>query len=202
MFTFYVFESGAANLPIRFMEPDPDLFRLIDQNVRDNQLDRIAGYEAAIGSADGTATFFVNRTDSMSGSLTDAFVGRHNVAPRDVTVRSLASLAIELSFTRACVKVDVENAEFTFLEGAAGVLDRVAYLIMEVLGPAHAQGFVPALMARSGFHAYYIAGLQLQPSRNGEFTYRPPDYNWLFCRETPGELAERLRGTALTVMPS
>ena len=200
MFTFYVFQAGAANLPIRFMEPDPDLFRLIDRNVRDNRLDRIAGYEAAIGSADGTARFFVNRTDSMSGSLTEAFVGRHDVTPLDVKLRSLNSLARELAFTRACVKVDVENAEFAFLDGAGDAVDRVAYLIMEVLGPAHAQGFVPALVARSGFHAYYIHGLQLEPSRNGEFTYRAPDYNWLFCREHPRALAERLRGTALTVV--
>lgn len=202
MFTFYVSAAGRHGLPIRFMEPDPELFRLIDRNVRSNQLAHVAGYEAAIGSTDGTARFFVNRTDSMSGSLTDVFATQHDVAPVDVRLRSLDSLAIELGFTRACVKVDVENAEFSFLEGAAAALDRVAYLIMEVLGPAHAKGFVPALVAQSGFHAYYINGLQLEPSINGAFTYRAPDYNWLFCRENPSELAERFRGTALKVAQS
>ena len=200
MFTFYVSEAGPRGLPIRFMEPDPDLFQLIDRNVRANQLAHVSGYEAAIGSTDGTARFFVNRTDSMSGSLTNAFAAQHDVTPLDVELRSLNSLAIELGFTRACAKVDVENAEFAFLEGAAAALDRVAYLIMEVLGPAHAKGFVPALVAQSGFHAYYINGVHLEPSINGAFTYRAPEYNWLFCRKDPSELALQLRGTALKVV--
>ena len=72
------------------------------------------------------------------------------IAPIDVEVRSFASIGRQYGFERATVKVDVENAEWDFLDGAAGAFERIAYLIIEVLRPAHERRFVPELMKQFG----------------------------------------------------
>jgi FkbM family methyltransferase len=198
-FTLYVRQCGSPTLPIHFFEPDPDLFRLLQANVHANGLPAIEGHQVAIGAVNGVARFYVNRTDSFSGSLTEKFAGIHDVSPIDVHVRSFADVSHELAIANACVKVDVEHAEFEFLAGALGAFDRIRYLIIEILAAAHARNFVSELMAQAGFNAFYINDYVLQPSADGTFEYREPEYNWLFCRERADELALLLRGSRLRV---
>jgi methyltransferase FkbM-like protein len=121
------------------------------------------------------------------------FSHRHHTASVDVKIRSFADLADHLQLDRACVKVDVEGAEAAFLRGASGALNRIAYLIIEVLGPAHQHHFVRNVIARTGFQAYYINDYRLEPSDDGGFTYQAPEYNWLFCRERPDALQAKLK---------
>jgi hypothetical protein len=104
-----------------------------------------------------------------------------------------------LSLENVCIKVDVENAESDFFAGATDALDRINYLIMEVLGPAHAAGFIQQVM-RTPFHAYYINDYTLEFSSDGSFEYCPPEYNWLFCREDPASLAKLLADSGLKVV--
>lgn len=200
-FTWCVRTLASPSVPIYFFEPDPDLFKLLQANVEINHLDGVVGVPAAIGSRDGTARFYCNLSDSFSGSLGDGFqqAHHHQIAAIDVEIRSFASIGRQYGFERATVKVDVENAELDFLDGAAGAFERIAYLIIEVLGPAHERHFVPQLMKQSGLKAYYINDYRLEHSEDGSFTYRSPEYNWLFCRDTPDELAAHVRGTRLRV---
>jgi FkbM family methyltransferase len=199
-FTFFVSTRAGSDLPIYFFEPDPVLFARLDRNVRANHLDRVRGCNKAIGAADGPATFFVNRSDSLSGSLTDHFAAAHDVVATRIGVERFATVAARLDFHHACAKVDVEGAETAFLDGAAEALSRVAYLIIEVLGPAHEQRFVQSVIARGGLCAYYINDYRLEHSSDGSFEYRAPEYNWLFCRESPEALATRLGGAPFQVV--
>ena len=198
-FTFYVRTHGPAGLPVHFFEPDPTLFARLDRNVRANGLGDVHGHHEAVGAADGTAPFYVNETDSFSGSLAPTFAEGWRVTTTDVAVTSFASIAARLPFRHACVKVDVESYEWPFMDGAAGAFDRIGYLIMEVLGPANASKFPKTLMARGGFRAYYVNDYTLEPSADGSFVYREPEFNWLFCRDTPEELARKLTGSPLRV---
>ena len=198
-FTLLVRARAPREVPIYFFEPDPDLYALLERNVRANALEHVTGHNAAIGAHDGTATFFVNRTDTFSGSLTTLFAAKHEVTPATVAVRSFASVAQDLRFERACVKVDVEGAEQQFLDGAGASLDRVAFLIMEVLGPAVSNGFVARMMQTTGFQAYYINDYTLEHSPDGSFTDRPAEYNWLFCRQAPVELRRTLHGSRFRI---
>jgi FkbM family methyltransferase len=198
-FSFFVRHVLPDAPPVYFVEPDPELFSALEENVVRNGLHDVHGLNAAVSDRDGTATFYRNRTDSYSGSLTTAFADRHEVQPTTVTTRQFAGLAQELGFRRACVKVDVEGAEWAFLDGAEGGFDRICCLIIEILGPAHRRGLVQAVMARTGWHAYYINDRELEPSVDGTFVYRDPEYNWCFCRHAPAELAKRLDGTPLRV---
>ena len=127
------------------------------------------------------------------------FADRHQVEPIDVQVRTFSAIAREIQCSRACVKVDVEYAEDEFLRGARAALDRIAYLVIEILGPAQSRGFVCELKALTGFHAYYINDYCLEHSSDGSYVYRVPEYNWLFCRDNPESLGQRLAASALRV---
>lgn len=197
---YFVFHVRAhAPTPIYFFEPDPALYNRLAANVAANRLPDVTGLQAAVAAADGTADFFLNLTDHASGSLTDYFAAHHATRRLTVPAVTLDTFVRERGLDDLCVKADVENAEFELLAGARRALPRVRYLIMEVLGPASARGF-PARLAREfGLHPYYINDLRLEHAPDGAFTYRPPEYNWLFCREAPAALAVALAGTGLTV---
>jgi len=201
-FTTYVATHGRPDVPIVFLEPDVDLFRALERNVQASRLRHVRGFSIAVGDTDGTRPFYRNRTDSLSGSLTPMFSDRHDIDCATVAVRTFAGLATELGFRRACVKVDVEGAEAAFVAGARPAVDRIAFLIMEVLGPAHRDGFVAKVIAETGWHAYYINDEVLEPSLDGSFQYREPEYNWLFCDRSPAALADILKGSRLRVAES
>jgi hypothetical protein len=54
-------------------------------------------------------------------------------------------------------------------------------------------------MREGGFHGYYINDYSLEHSLDGSFTYREPEYNWLFCREAPPELERTLAGSRFRI---
>lgn len=199
VFTFHVRSGVPAETPVYFFEPDPALFTGLMRNVEVNRLPNVRGFQEAIGASDGPGTFYVNGTDSFSGSLLSRFGDQHDMQPIAITVATFASVARRLNLSHACVKVDVEGVERAFMDGAGEALQGISYLIMEVLGPATQSGFIPELMSRGGFLAYYINDYQLEPSTDGSYRYQAPEYNWLFCRDTPDALAEMLASSHIRV---
>ena len=197
-FTFYLATHQGRRCPVYFVEPDEELFDGIKANVARNRLSDVRGIQAAIARVDGHRRFRRNLDDTTSGSLTDDFARTHETLDVDVEARSFSSLADALGFRQACVKVDVEGAEWEFLEGGAPAFDRISSLLIEILGPAYRAGLVQALAARGGWQAYYINDFSLEHSLDGEFEYREPQYNWLFCRQRPADLAA-LVGSQFTV---
>lgn len=197
-FGFYLRARGVRT-PIHAFEPDPGLFDRLAANVAANHLPGVRLYRAALSDRAGTSTFYRNLSDASSGSLTDLFAGRHTLERIEVDTVTYAGTAASAGWRRACIKVDVEGAEAAFLAGALPALDSIDSLIIEVLGPAIAQGFVQRLLA-SGLQAYYINDYRLEHSRAGEYVYQPPQFNWLFCRHAPASLAQRLARTPFQVV--
>jgi hypothetical protein len=97
------------------------------------------------------------------------------------------------------VKVDVENAEWAFVEGAPRALASMPYLILEILGPARRRGLVDHLIRTFGFRCYYINGLRLEPLAAEDHRYTPGEWNFLFCRDSPTQLREKIAGSPLDV---
>ena len=153
-FTFYLATRPGRRCPVYFVEPDEELFCGIKANVVRNRLADVQGIQAAIARTDGHRRFRRNLDDTTSGSLTDDFAQVHRTLDVDVDARSFSSLADALGFSRACVKVDVEGAEWEFLEGGASAFDRISHLLIEILGPAYRAGLVQALAVRGGWQAY------------------------------------------------
>jgi FkbM family methyltransferase len=197
-FTFLMREKLENHKPIYFFEPDPDLFNLILHNVNSNSLVNITGFKSAISSTIGKTEFYKNISDYLSGSLTDIFHAKHDTQTITVDVTTFSNFSKSVSLENACVKVDVEGAEYDFIKGAINSLDSIAYLVMEVLKPACDKGFVNH-MIELGFTAYYINDYCLEHSADGTFDYVAPQYNWLFCHESPSQLRNSLGKTPFEI---
>lgn len=191
LFLFYLRCNAGSKKPIYFFEPDPDLFSALKSNINANKLDSVTGYQWAMSVVSGQTTFFTNKTDNSSGSLVKEDWSNHTLEPIEVQTTSFSDFVHERRLRGICAKVDVEGAEEAFFEGAKSALDRLSYLIIEILGPA-VRRKLPTRIIRAGFQAYYINDFTLEYTQSGDFTYVPPFYNWLFCREAPTELRGKL----------
>ena len=84
------------------------------------------------------------------------------------------------NLTRACVKIDVEGAGVEVWQGTKNQKDRIAWLIIEIIGPETEASLPAAIIAETGWNAFYIRDYELVRSKAGEFKYADPFYNWLF----------------------
>ncbi|MBK6390601.1 MAG: FkbM family methyltransferase [Saprospiraceae bacterium] len=98
------------------------------------------------------------------------------------------------------VKVDVENAEWQFIKGSLKVLDKIEFLVMEVLGPARQEGFINYMISDLALQSYYINENKIEHVLQEDMRYTPGEYNWLFCRYTPEALKEKLTNRLFTVI--
>jgi FkbM family methyltransferase len=198
-FTFFIRANTDVKKPIYFFEPDPDLFNLIDTNVLSNALQNVHGFKTAIGSIVGKLTFYQNISDYLSGSITQDFSAKHDLNQIIVDSTTFSEFASKIELKNACVKVDVEGAEFDFIKGAMDSLDSISYLIMEVLGSAVENKLIERIIDL-GYFAYYINDYRLEYSVDGSFNYQSSQYNWLFCHDSPDRLREKLIDSKFQVM--
>ncbi|MBC7811900.1 MAG: FkbM family methyltransferase [Burkholderiales bacterium] len=199
-FTFFVRKRLPSQKPILFFEPDPDLFRLILDNVASNQLPNTLGFQVAVGDTDGKVIFYRNFTDTSQGTLYADKVNEHELQAIDVELNKFSTIVTAHNLSNCLVKVDVENGEEEFLRGVEGAENKIRFLIIELLKQAHDKKLVNRINDMFGFNAFYINDFTLEHSANGSFTYRDGQYNWLFCRENPDELATILAGSCLTIV--
>jgi len=197
---YYIFflRGNRAKIPIHFFEPNPELYTLIDNNVFANDLKDVIGHRLAIGNICGKVDFYLNLSDYSSSSLTKYFAGKHEVMHTQVDSTTLEEFVKANNLHNICTKIDVEAAESLVLEGSRDILNEISYLIIEVLAPAINEGFIAQLIAE-GFEAYYINDYSLEHSVDGTYQYVSPEYNWLFCRESPSELQAKLRYSGIIV---
>ena len=193
-FTFAVAARQGARQPIHYLEPNMTLFAIIDSNVKENGLVWVTGPQVAMGERNGITKFFTDIEDSSFSSLEQA-TGRcqHRV---EVEIIRFDSFTERYGIRDVVVKVDVENAEFRFLDAG----DRITHLIIEVLKPAIEADFIIKAARRLGMEPYYISDYRLEYAPNEKFRYVAPGCNWLFTRCRPEHLSVLLQGTRFTVV--
>lgn len=197
-FTFFA-KSQAPEKPVHFFEPNPKLFSFIQETNQRNRFKNVTGHRVAVGATSEATRFYLDTQDPGRSSLDNRIGFPDGCEAIDVAMTRFDDFAASLPAKRLLVKVDVENTELDFLKGAENAWDKMAYLIIEVLLPAHKQGFIRKARAASGMHAYYIKDFTLEHSPMGEFRFQPPENNWLLARENPAALRQRLRGSRFTV---
>lgn len=200
IFTFYVAcQAQRRPIPIHSFEPDPDLFRRLCSNVKRNNLSAIVN-QKAVSDREGRQTFFRDASSDLSGSLSDHFVSLHQTSKVEVEVTTLEGYLTRHDLANACVKVDVEGAGEIVWAGARSVVNRIKWLIMEMLQPEIDARLPARIIADTGWNAYYIRDFDLVHSTQGEFEYRAPFYNWLFCSHDPQSLGRELARTKFSVV--
>jgi hypothetical protein len=140
-------------------------------------------------------------TNDLSSSLDGTFKNEgEEILEQSIEVLSFDDfLEQQPSMKKWLVKVDIENAEPEFIKGAAKHIDRVEFLIIEFLEKARKAKLADLLTDQFGLNAFYINDFTLEymPKEDGRYT--PPEYNFLFCRQSPEALSKLLKGTNFTV---
>jgi len=201
IFTFLVFNAVAGDIVLHWFEPDSVLFSRLQNNLQQNLIVACAN-RAAAADHNGRSTFFRNLTDDKSGSLGTYFESKHATQPETVETVRLSDYFEAKGVCKAMVKVDVEGSGVQVWSGLAECFGEIAYLVIEMLAPEIDEHLPARIIRETGWHAYYIRDFDLVESRNGEFTYVEPFWNWLFCGLDPPTLRRRLFGTGLLVIPA
>lgn len=197
----YFLRFNGSTIPIHFVEPNKMLYETNLDNNRVNGLSGIQGYNLAIGNTTGKMKFYLDESDYSMSSLLDNYKANHQLVESEVEVFTFDRFMEKNNIqAEALVKVDVENAEFLFVEGAQKSLVAIQYLIIELLGPARERGIVNRLIHEYGFSCYYINHLNLEHVDSDDGRYTHPEFNWLFCHDSPEQLKRLLRGTPMKVI--
>jgi FkbM family methyltransferase len=195
----FTFSIAVALGPDRYsnihaFEPDPAVFDRLAANLRRNNIG-VRANRIAVSDRLGTQTFYRNVGDDLSGSLTTHFIDGDDVEAIETAVTSLARYLNDNQIEHACIKIDVEGAGAAVWNGTGGGHERIDWLIFEIIGPELAADLPRRIIAETGWDAYYIRDFDLVHSQAGEFEYREPFYNWLFCAANSAQLAAVLKGS-------
>lgn len=198
-YTHFIRAHATSALVVYYFEPDPELYHIIRGNLERTGARDIHGFNQAIGATAGPAVFFQDLNNSSMSSLVPGAAG-HPMRSLPVQVITFDGFAEQYGLRdNYLVKVDVENAEWAFVEGARTALRSLPYLILEILGPARRRGLVDHLIRSFALRCYYINGLTLEPMEAEDGRYSPGEWNFLFCRDSPAQLREKIGRSALRV---
>jgi hypothetical protein len=112
----------------------------------------------------------------------------------------LSDYFISKGIAEAIAKVDVEGAGLQIWSGLEPCCGDLKHLVMEMLAPEIEKQLPSRIINHTGWHSYHIRDFELVESRNGEFEYIEPFWNWLFCDLAPLALRERLSGTKFFIV--
>jgi FkbM family methyltransferase len=123
------------------IEPEPQNLKLLEQNIKINELTNVTVHPCALGAGEGSA---------MLGLYKPSNRGRHSLLEKDakerikVPVRTLDDVARDSGINAgswSLVKIDVEGYEGFVIDGAKETLPRIETLVME---------FSPAILKNAG----------------------------------------------------
>lgn len=198
-FCYYLENQNSKRIPLHFFEPDPDLFKNIKSNVNTNGLTNINGSEIAFSDKIGELTFFKNLNDTYSGSIKNTFQNKHTLKEIKVKTTTFDDYVEHLPYNNYLLKVDVESAEFEFIKGARNQVDKIQYLVIELLQDSIENKYPELMIKEYKFNAFYINNFELIHSKNGEFEYQHPFYNWLFTKDSTEELELKLKNSQFKI---
>jgi FkbM family methyltransferase len=208
----FAFVIGKALGPARYgdihvFEPDPVVFERLSGNLRRNSIGAQVNRVAA-GARSGAARFYRHLGNDLAGSMNCDCLPAAEREAIETTMTSLADYLTVHEVAHACLKVDVEGFGAEVWEGLRPAVDRVDWLIMEMIAPEWAANLPARIPAESGWRAYYIRDFELRewradkPTAPGKssYDYLDPCYNWLFCARSPQEMAALLAGSRFRVL--
>ena len=197
IYTFSLAVDRTLAVDLHAFEPDPALFERLKHNAERNHIKATLN-PLAISDASGSATFYRNLSSDVAGSL---LPHDGDMVAVEVEVTTVAEYLRAHDIAQACIKIDVEGAGVAAWNGARPAIERIKWLIMEIIAPeAHAR-LIDQILATPGWSCYYIRGYELVRVRSSdERPHRDYLFDWLFCPATPDQLGQVLRGTRFRII--
>lgn len=148
------------------IEPHPENFRVLKQNIKLNDLKNVVPYNLAAWNEECTLTFFAG--DSSAAFSAEKYNYRRSMIvqaiPLDAIVRKLNCNRVDL------VKIDVEGAEYEVLLGLENTLRNFSPNVIVEVWKKNADK-VATFFNNLGYNVRTI-------SEGGEYNIGSPNYNW------------------------
>jgi len=143
------FKRLYPNARIIGFEPDPEIFRILSNNIERNHLENVEVFELGLGDKEGATTFLAD--NSASGQFGE---GEHSINVRVATLSKYIDSPIDF------LKLNIEGQELPVLQEleASGKLGIVRELVFEYHGWAGKEqrlGELLNLLSRNGFR-YFV----------------------------------------------
>lgn len=120
------------NAQIIAIEPNPDVFELLELNIFENQLEDVQTVNAALWQNNTTLPFFIDKSTnnwfSTASYLEGAWTGdqeSEQIKVPTITLGELVTRPIDL------LKMDIEGAETTVLQASSDALAFIKHMIIE-----------------------------------------------------------------------
>jgi FkbM family methyltransferase len=101
-------------------EPDDLNYAYLIKNIARHELPNVIPVRKALSGSSGTAQFFMNGT--VASGIRDFVVYSDDVKTREVPTISMEDACRELGSVPSYIKMDIEGAELSFIEGAKAFL--------------------------------------------------------------------------------
>ena len=134
---FTSFAARHTSKTVLAFEPDPINFSLLEKHIRQNNLQNVIAYNAAVGGAPGRSKLYISISSSRHSLYNNQALPNDNFPHIDVTVLSLDEALEKLELVHL-LKMDCEGAEFDILMHAERkTLNKIEKLAMETHDPIH-----------------------------------------------------------------
>ena len=159
------------------VEPIPDNFRLLEQNVFENQLSDVALINAALSDTAGRAVLHQDSSGHHWHSTASRFAGAWNGAqktiPIEVPALLLSDLLYEINQPIDLLKMDIEGSELAVLKEAEPRLGQVLQLLIEYHPrPEQPIDAIIILLQHHGFTLeFWQNGRSVEPHRTKGLLY-------------------------------
>ncbi len=159
-------QVGAGGQVLAF-EPNPYTFAILRRNIDLNGCRNVRALNVALSNAEERRWLYLGPDDGSQSSLAPAADG---LGREEIHTRRLDDVLVELGVQRVdFMKIDVQGAEASLLEGAAAVLQRSRPVIVFELAPELARDMGLSergawdFLAGLGYRFYRLAGRTLEP---------------------------------------
>jgi FkbM family methyltransferase len=143
LFSVCFSQLAGPNGKIICFEPTPGTFSILKDTLRLNHCDNVTALQAAVGSAAGTATFYVSTV--LKGCNANSLVlnkDKKEAKGYDVTISTVDLICQQYNVKPGLIKVDVEGAELDVLKGSSST--------MKTIRPFFILGLHPVPIAMKG----------------------------------------------------
>ncbi|MEZ5942727.1 MAG: FkbM family methyltransferase [Planctomycetaceae bacterium] len=138
-YALYASHLVSANGYVEAFEANPELAECVRQTLGQSAKSPWHVSEGALGAEEGTAKFYFDQIGSGTGSLFPSFVGSRSRSV-EVKLQRLDDLMRDRELPgRVLMKVDVEGAELSVLQGAGEFLRKYRPTILFEVNPSSAE---------------------------------------------------------------
>ncbi|MCA9369028.1 MAG: FkbM family methyltransferase [Pseudomonadales bacterium] len=130
--TTLYFKSLYPHATIIALEPNPDLFKLLEKNIWENQLENVTTIQGALSDTRSTTEFFVDSTKNQWWS-TGSFIKGAWTKQQESQAIQVDTWPLSEFVTQPIdvLKLDIEGAEQAVLEASQDALPLIDQILME-----------------------------------------------------------------------